>query len=43
MAPDDAPFSPEHSSMTIIPLRHKLAELCQFEWYYHYRPADSKV
>ena len=23
MAPDDAPFSPEFSSMKIIPLRHK--------------------
>ena len=34
MTPYDAPFSSELSGMKIIPLRHKLTELCQFEWYY---------
>jgi len=36
MASDDsyAPVSPELSGMKIIPLRHKLTELWQFEWYY---------
>ena len=41
MAPYDAPFSPELSSMKIIPLRHKLTELLQFEWYY--RSTDSQI